>query len=164
MGLTGALLASQAILTVGQTITQASALSTQSAIDTSTAQINEEFSELQAEDAIARGEEDVVNFRKQVKTLIGSQRARLAAQGIDVESGSALEIQLDTAAIASEDVLTIRNNAFRESMGFEVSAIQFKTEAATARLRGRTERAQTILTGGLQLAEIGLLGTRLRTK
>ena len=113
---------------------------------------NKKIAEAQAEDAIFRGEKEAARLRRRTKKLIGSQRVALAAQGIDIESGSAADILEDTAASSAVDELTIRNNAAREALGFKSQALGFGAQAGFQRISGRFARGATIATGGLRFA------------
>ena len=94
-----------------------------------TAQRNAEAQRAQA--AIiekAAGEAEDIGKVKEIqalqakKQLIGRQRAVLAANGVDVNEGSAVDIQVDTAGIGKLDELTIRSNAAREALGYRYQA------------------------------------------
>jgi len=113
---------------------------------------NAKIADMQAEDVLRRGEEAVFEKRLEGKRVIGAQRAALAAQGIELGSGSALDIQGDTAAQAEIDALTIRNNAFREAMGYRMRAGQLRTEARGTRLFGSLTAQQTLLGSGVAAA------------
>jgi hypothetical protein len=92
--------------------------------------------ELQSKDAITRGQEAEDQFRKQLKGVIGTQRAQFAAQGIDVGTGSAVDVQKDTAYQGELDALTIRTNAAREAWGFTVQAQGETLQAKNTRKLG----------------------------
>ncbi len=118
-------------------------------------EINARIAEMQAEDAIKRGHEREGISRQKTKKIRGAQRAALAAQGIRVDVGSALDIQLETEDIGELDALTIRNNALREAFGFKAGAAGLRTEAGfkrtegeRAQARGVFEGTQTLLTSG----------------
>lgn len=126
---------------------------------------NRQFSELMAEDAIRRGDRAAIEHTKKVRQLVGSQRAALAAQGIDVNSGSAMDTQLDAATLGAYDVETIKNNAWREAWGLKVQAGQYSSQAAMAGISsnlagisGGFQQASTYLTGGLSALGSGLKG------
>lgn len=87
-----------------------------------TFEMNAKIAEFQAEDAIRRGDEEANKLLTNVQKLIGSQRTATAAQGIEVDSGSALDIQLDTAALGAVDAQTIKTNAYQEAFGFKAEA------------------------------------------
>jgi hypothetical protein len=120
---------------------------------------NADIAEMQAQDAIARGREAELRQGMQTKQLVGSQRASLAASGIDPNIGSGAEIQADTNLLGTLDALTIRNNAAREAWGYNVNATQLRGQAALAKRAGQNTAAglrnqswTTLLTGGAQLA------------
>jgi len=150
MGATAALAAFSVASTAITSISQAKAQKAAGAYQQQTYEQNARLAEIQAQDAIDRGETDAKNNDKKTKVLIGAQRARLAAQGIDIESGSALDVQTDTAAAGAEDSLTIRNNAWRESWGYKVQALNYRTGGNFAMLTANNAANQTILTGGMQ--------------
>lgn len=119
------------------------------------ARFNERIARMQARDAWERGLEAVGRHRQSVRKLIGSQRAALAAQGVDVNDGSALAVQQDTIALGEQDALTIRNNAAREAWGFRVQAAGYRSAAGMARREGMFGAAGTILGGAVQTYDIG---------
>ena len=141
---------------VGQMFTaksQAGAVQAQGAYQKQAYNTNARFSDIQAEDAIRRGETEAQKHQRDVKKLVGAQRAALAAQGMDLESGSALDIQLDTATQGAEDAMTIRNNAWRESWGYKVQALNYRTEGEMAAIAAKSTSRQTLFTGALGLTQ-----------
>lgn len=109
------------------------------------AEYNARVSEVQADDAIARGREEEQRHRKAVRGLIGSQRAALAASGVDVNAGNAVDIQADSAEMGELDALTIRTNAAREAWGFKVGAAVERQRGANARAEGNAQALGTIV-------------------
>ena len=107
---------------------------------------------LRAEDAIRRGDDEAKKAKEAAKRLIGSQRASMGAQGIDIESGSALDIQKETAELGAMDALTIKNNAWREAWGLRAEATNFANQAQYTRLTAKTTARNTVLTGGIKAA------------
>jgi len=73
-------------------------------------------------DAIARGEADVDRYSIDLAGLLGAQRTSIAAQGIDVNQGTAAAIRSETEAFGAEDIQTIRENALREAFGLKRNA------------------------------------------
>lgn len=92
-----------------------------------------------AEDARARGEADAQRRQQELSVLEGRQRAALAANGVVVDEGSALEIVEQTAARSELDALTIRSNAEREALGFEAQGTNFAQTAQFNALRAEQE-------------------------
>ncbi|MFJ1336758.1 hypothetical protein ACIKP7_01300 [Pseudomonas caricapapayae] len=114
---------------------------------------NAQFANQAADDAVARGEFESDQQRLQTRAAIGSQRAGFAANGVDVNSGSAAEIQDDTAALGELDALTIRNNAAREAWGYRTQAQQNVLAANTAKGSAKAGMFGSLLTAGAQGAQ-----------
>lgn len=128
------------------------------------AKANAKLANYQAADALARGSVAEFRHRQQVGKLVGAQRAGYGAQGIDVNDGSALDVQADTAYMGELDALTIRNNAAREAWGYQVQANDSMLQASLARSQGITGAAGTLLGGAGSLASMAysMRGTTAR--
>lgn len=116
-------------------------------------ELNELLGEKQATDALARGEESVQRTVATKNQTIGSQRARLAAQGIDINSGSAKQLQDDAAAFSAMDVLTIRNNAAREAWGYKTQALGYQVRGNQLSIEANNRLKGTALTQGAKIGE-----------
>jgi hypothetical protein len=90
---------------------------------------------------------------------VGTQRAVQAANGIDVNSGSAAQLQDDTAMIGELDALTIQNNAAREAYGYRIQADQDRINAIQTRTNAGNNAMGSIL-GGLGSAFGSFAGGR----
>lgn len=112
----------------------------------------------QAADAIVRGAEAEGRSRAGTSQLTGSQRAAMAAQGIDLNSGSAADVQSNDQALGDLDALAIRRNARREAWGFKTQAANDRAQANLARMGGAGAAASannasvgTLMSGALDL-------------
>lgn len=112
---------------------------------------NRRLAELQGEDAIARGEVAAERRKTQTGQVISSQRAALASQGVDVNSGSAADVQASSAYLGELDAVTIRNNAAREAWGYKVQANDYGLRGAYAKQTEDQAAVTTLLTGGSNL-------------
>lgn len=83
---------------------------------------NAQAAEWQARDAITRGQQDENRHRLKVAQLKGTQRASMAARGIALDEGSALNILDDTDFMGDMDALVIRDNAAREAWAYREKA------------------------------------------
>lgn len=119
----------------------------QGAFQEAMAEQNAAYKEAAAQDAEKRGAVDADRYRRQVGQLIGSQRTGFAANGIDVNSGTAAEIQDDTAAFGEFDALTIANNAAREAWGYRVGAQNDLMNGRMAQSNARSAATGSILGG-----------------
>jgi len=151
MGATGALLAVSVGMQAISGMQQSKAQKQEGAFQSQQLQANSRIANLQADDAIFRGNQDALEHKKKVRQLIGSQRAAAGAQGIEINDGSALDVQADAAGYGEVDALTIRNNAFREAWGYRVQASDYQTQAEFAKLSAGNKSRNTILTAGMNI-------------
>lgn len=63
------------------------------------------------------------------KSLIATQLVTQAASGLDVNTGSAVQVRQSAADLGRLDTLTIINNAAKQSAGFLAQAGNFESEA-----------------------------------
>lgn len=113
---------------------------------------NSKLAGIAAEDATARGERQISALRAQGRQIQGAQRAALAAQGIQVDSGSAGMIQEDSRAAVERDILTTRNNAWREAWGYQSQSLSLAFQGQQAQLGSRNDASNTLLTGAFGAA------------
>ena len=113
---------------------------------------NAAVAELQAQDALARGEWSADRMAEEIDQVVGSQRAGMAAGNIDVGFGSAVDINADAAALGALDIAQIRNNAAAEAWGFQVESTDLRKRADIYRLGG--ENAKRLGELGLQTATV----------
>lgn len=113
------------------------------------AKVNAGISDRAAADAIERGDLQADQQRDLTQQVIGSQRTAYAANGIDVNTGSAGIVQNDTAALGELDALTIINNAAREAYGYKVQAMDQRQQGKLAKYQGKMNAIGSIL-GGLE--------------
>jgi hypothetical protein len=97
---------------------------------------NAKLAELQADDAINRGEVEAERYQSQVDQFIGTQRAGFAGAGVDVNWGSPVDVVADTAYLGSLDKSMIRNNALREAWGYRTESVDSQMRAIIAKRSG----------------------------
>lgn len=138
----------QAALVLAAAGTQAYAQNQAGKAQQSIANNNAKLLDRSAQDALARGNEEAIAQRRRTRMLVGEQRAAAAAQGLDVNSGVAADIQDQAYQHGLADEATIRRNAFREAWGIKTQAKNQRTEGAYARRSGTNQAIGTSL-GGL---------------
>ncbi len=109
--------------------TQKATLQGQAAV----ADINARISELGAQSALYQGQQQVGALTLKAGQLKSSQRAAMAANGIDLGVGSAAEIQASTDIMKEIDKNTLEANAMRNAFGYRTQAMNFENEALTKR-------------------------------
>ena len=108
-----------------------------------------------ARDAIDRGETEASRIGIDGKRLVGSQRAAIAGQGIDVSSGTAQALQLDTLTQTERDMKTARLNAMAEAKGLRAKATSTRIQGRMAKESAGDQATGTLLTGGAQAINAG---------
>lgn len=108
---------------------------------------NAALKEQAAQETIGAGETSADWQRVRTGQAVGTQRSAQAANGIDVNSGSASQLQDDTAMLGELDALTIQNNAAREAYGYRVQAKQDLMNAAQVKTNAGNKATGSILGG-----------------
>ena len=120
---------------------QADALKSEAEFSAGQLEFNAKLLEAQKRDVKRRAGKDEFRRSQEIRSMLGSQRVSLAAQGIEIDSGVAFEIQEDTRETGRQDIMAIRNNAWREAWGLDVQAMDLRNQAiigqASADIRGR---------------------------
>lgn len=119
---------------------------------------NAKFADMQAHDAIARGETAEATSRMKTAQLAGHQRAIMAARGIALDEGSPLNILNDTAYMGEQDARVIRDNAAKEAWALRNQSTNYKSNAALLDARADAENpflnaTGTLLTAGGTVAD-----------
>ncbi|RUM90697.1 MAG: hypothetical protein DSZ27_08380 [Thiomicrospira sp.] len=83
---------------------------------------NAKVSEMQARDAEARGQSKVDLIRTRGRQLKGSQKARMAASGVQLDSGTPLQILTQTDEMVDIDVQTAFDNTDKEASSYRSQA------------------------------------------
>lgn len=110
---------------------------------------NAKIGDAQATDAIRRGTLAAGRVRTRTAQTIGEQRAAFGAQGIAMDSGSALDLQTDAAKFGELDALTVLDNARMESWALQTQAHNLRFQGDVAAKTGRQQALGTLLgTGG----------------
>jgi len=108
---------------------------------------NAELKEQTAQETLFAGDTSADWQRVRTGQAVGTQRAVQAANGIDVNSGSAAQLQDDTAMIGELDALTIQNNAAREAYGYRIQADQDRMNAVQTVTNAGNKATGSILGG-----------------
>lgn len=126
-------------------------------------QMNAQLANQQAAEIIRRGDIEAAKYGQKVQSLLGSQRARMAAAGIDISAAdtTAAALQKETLTFGYQDIQQIKNNAFREALGIKtqgkLAQIQADLQAKQQRLQG----TMSLIQGGLQAASYIYKGSQL---
>ena len=90
---------------------------------------NATIAQQNAQLAIEQGAAAESKKRQETAGLIGAQNAQFAANGINVNSGSAVDVKSSAAITGELDALTIRSNALRQANNYTNQANAYDSSA-----------------------------------
>lgn len=85
------------------------------------------------------------------RAQVGSIKANQAASGVDVNSGSAVDVQVSARQLGKFDAMTVRSNATKEAFGYVNQADNYKAQAQLDRAEARADIASGWLNAGTTL-------------
>jgi hypothetical protein len=100
-------------------------------------QYNARVNEAQAKEAQTKALYEANLHRRQTRSLIGRQRAGMAAAGLSLTSGSPLGLLEETAALSETDAQMILREGMINRTSFESQAWQNRIAGKMAKSRGR---------------------------
>lgn len=112
---------------------------------------------MRAEDALKRGDFEAGQVNRYGSGVKSAQRAAMSGSPIDINTGSAAQIQAETDALTQLDVLAARNNAYKEMMGIQTQDMEARGSARMNRIARRNAGRQSIIRGGLAVAREGAI-------
>ena len=98
---------------------------------------NSKLAENQAQDSIQNTNLEAQRRYREISQTKGAQTAAMAANGVDLNFGSAVDVQRDTAMIGAEDLSQHYKAGNEQTKGFEINAFNYRSQAAGDRARGR---------------------------
>jgi hypothetical protein len=110
-------------------IQQGKAQAASARFNAAVAGINAQQAERNAQMASEAGMAQAAMRERQTRAEVGQLKANQAASGIDVNSGSALDVRSSAAELGELDALTVRSNATKEAYGYSTQANSFRNEA-----------------------------------
>ncbi|EMO9523391.1 hypothetical protein GHV48_25785 [Pseudomonas aeruginosa] len=104
----------------------------------------------QARQVLDQGEFEDAQLYEQGRQIVGSQRAGFAANGVDVNSGSASRVQESTMNQVAMDAEQVRRNAFNQAFGIVTQGNEGVRQARADYRTRRLNAFSSLLTGGSQ--------------
>ena len=121
-----------------------------------TARYNARVAENEAQETRRVGTEAENAQRLKTAMLLSKQRAQIGAAGVELGSGSALQLQEDTATLGEADALRIRSNFERKAAGLETGAELTLAQGEFAASAGINKATGTLLSGAASIAGTGV--------
>lgn len=108
---------------------------------------NAKLANVQAANANAMGSYQADQARIRGNLMRGQQIATMAANNVDITTGSASDILGDTAMMTATNERQARINAAQRAYGFQVQSMNDMGAAQYARWQGKTQQTGTLIQG-----------------
>ena len=145
-----------AVATVASTAMAYKARVDQGKFQKGTSRYNARVAENQAQETRRAGTEAENAQRLKTARLLAKQRAQLGASGIELGSGSALQLQEDTLTLGEADALRIRSNTGSRVGALETGAELTLAQGDYAQTAGTNAGVGTLLSGGAAVLGTGV--------
>jgi hypothetical protein len=145
-----------AVMTVASTAFMAQSQIRQGKFRKGVAAYNARVSENEAQETRRAGVEAENIQRRETAELLARQRAQLGAAGVELTSGSPLQLQEETITLGEADALRIRSNFEARAGALETGAGLTRAQGAFAQQAGQTQAFGTILGGTAQALDTGV--------
>lgn len=109
--------------------------------------LNQQVAEIQSKQAEEVGQFEASVSENRTASIVGEQKVSQASSGIDVNTGTAKQVQEQTAEVGAKDVQEIHNNAAMSAWGFKVKSLNLGSEATQAGLAGNTRANASLFSG-----------------
>lgn len=149
-GMTGFQMASLASSIIGTGLSAYGQMQ-QSKVQSAVAKNNATMAEYAAQDAQRRGEQEAQDIQRKGASLKSTQRAVMAAKGLDLGYGTAADIQDQTDFFTQSDAAMARHNAAKEAWSRRAQKANYQAEASST--PGWLGAAGSLLSGAGQVAD-----------
>lgn len=105
------------------------------------AQINARIAAQNADYASIKGEKDAMRYGMQARQRSGEIIAGQSASGLDIGSGSAVDVRKSQDTISQMDMAQIREDAAKVAFNYRQQASQFTNDAMMSMRAGRSSQA-----------------------
>lgn len=144
---TAATIGATALSAVGA-ISQSRASAASAGYNAQVAQNNAQIATQNSQFAGAEGEQNVSASTAKTRALVGATLANQGASGVDVNSGSSVNVRESEAKIGALNALNIRSQAARSAYGYQVGATSDEAQAALLRSQKKNDITAGYLDAG----------------
>lgn len=155
MGATFAIIAGvigTAVSAVGA-MSQAAAASENASYQAQVAANNAKIAKQNAAWTMEAGEQKAANDAMKTRAMVGQIKASEAANGVDVNTGSAVDVVSSETGLGQAQQTTIRSNAAKDAYGYDVQSMNFTAQSQLDR-----QEADQAMTAGMFNVAGSLIG------
>jgi hypothetical protein len=148
VGWGGALAAGSAVMSGVSSGMQANAQQQAQQYQAQVASNNAKLAGEQASSTVQAGQAAAMQSGLQAAQVLGEQKAALAANGVNLGSGSAIDLQATTHYLNAQDISNITNNAARQAWGYNVDSSNYAAQSGLSAWQGHSSNPAAIGTMG----------------
>lgn len=118
------------------------------------AQVQENNAQIAKNNATLAGQEGAANAgiqQQKTRATVGAIKAAQAANGVDVNSGSALDVRSSAAELGQLSAITIRSNAAKSAYAYQTGASSNEAQAQLDRQEAKNDIKAADITAGTSL-------------
>lgn len=120
--------------------------------------MNAKFSELDAFNAVRDGQSKAARFATTEADVIGKQRTQMAAQHVDVNYGTAVDVQSDSKLTSMLNVLELQKQGRAQAMGLKMQAINTRLGSQMSELQSQMDASAAENHGFTSALSTGISG------
>lgn len=120
--------------------------------------MNAKFADLNAFRSLQEGQAQAADYEKKIEAVIGGQREAYASRNIDVNYGSAKEMQNDTQIQGVVNILNIQKQARDKALGYNNQAINERLQGQFKNIQGQLDASTAETTGFMQATHTAISG------
>ena len=98
--------------------------------------------------AIQSGEAQAGQELQKTRANVGAIKAAQAANGVDVDSGSADAVQRSAAELGEESAINIRANAVRQAYGYQTQSMNFNAQSQLDTAQAQQDQTSGMIGAG----------------
>lgn len=150
-----------AILAAAQMVNgfqQAEMIKKNAEINQSVAEMNAEFSDLDAYKANNAGLSEAARYQTVVDSTLAAQKTAMAAQHVDINYGTATDIESDSKITGMINVLEIQRQGREKALGYNVQGINTRLGGVMGKLQGQLDASSAQSRGILNAVSTGISG------
>lgn len=129
-------------------ISQGVAASRAAAYNAQVADNNAKIATQNAQYAGAEGEQNAAASEMNTRAKVGAIAAAQGANGIDVNTGSAVNVRASASELGELDAMNIRANAARQAYGYETQSGAFSSQSALDKSQSKSDETGGLISGG----------------
>lgn len=124
--------------------------------------LNARYTEIDAHEAELQGLSQSARYKTTIDALVGQQQLGYIAQGVDIKTGTAKEIQDETELTGFLNQLDIENAARAKARGLKFQASNLRLSSFMQGLQGDISASAARTSGLIDAAKTGLTGYQYR--